>query len=809
MARVLVIGPGPAVIGEGGELDAAAAEAVQTLRARGHEVILVTSNPATVASDPALADRTYLEPLDPAALRAIVLAEKPASVVAAFGGAKALELALGLHDDGTLKAAGAELMGQSAESMAKTIADAALAPAKRAALRSAASVTDRSDSWTVLEVVAAFDESGAFLPLCTIESLDRADVHPGDAIAVAPPLHASAAATAELHEAARAAIVSAGLRTGIATCELALRRSDGSVHALAVTPGATRSSAFATLATGYPAVTVAVDLALGGRLADLGVASPVARDVVVRWPRFAFESFPDAQAALGAHRKSLGESLGAGATLADALRSAARVDGASPGAAHGTRSTPEDDGLAIARPVKRVSVMPAGKRVIVLGPGPSRIGHGPELATCASEALVATREAGFEPVFVDSSVESAAIAARVAHHVHLEPVTLERVLAIHDRDRAAGVIVQVGGETALRLAADLVSRGVRVFGTPPAALALALGPAHRTPHIDDGALDDAIAVDVDAVADGTHVIIAGVMEHLEPAFVHGGDAAVMIPAFTLHPDVVARIEDKVRALALELGVIGLLSVRLAVLGEEIAVLDIEPRAGRTTAFVTRATGFPLVRIATKVMLGQSLGELGVTERPLPRHVAARERVFPFERLGVDPALGREMRSTGEVIGLDDTPARAYAKALRGMGVSLKTSAPDVLLSVSERDKTAAVDLARRFRAIDFEVIALGDVRAALTAARIPFRDGATSGSTDSDDLAGAIDDIRAGRVAFAVVTAKGDGEISRTRALRAATLAAHIPCFTTMRLAGLGCSALEEDSTPRIRALQHWYAADE
>jgi carbamoyl-phosphate synthase large subunit len=369
------------------------------------------------------------------------------------------------------------------------------------------------------------------------------------------------------------------------------------------------------------------------------------------------------------------------------------------------------------------------------------------------------------------------------------------------------VLLQFGGDTALRLAADLAERGVKVFGTAPSALARAVAAVDRSNH-EESALDEAIAVDVDAVADGTRVVIAGVTEHLEPAFVHGGDAASILPAFTLHPDVVARIEDRVRAIALESQIVGLLGVRVAVFGKDIEVLEVEPRAGRTTAFVTRATGFPLARIAAKVMLGKTLDELGVVERPLPRHVAARERVFPFERLGVDPGLGREMRSTGEVIGLDDTPARAYAKALRGMGITLRApsrgtgAARGVLLFVADRDKTAAIDLARRFRAIGFDVVALGSVRAALTGARIPFDDGG------HEDLANAIARVQAGKVAFAVVTAKGEGEIARTRALRAATLTAHIPCFTTMRLAGLGCSALEEDPQPRVRVLQDWYAAD-
>ena len=796
MNRVLVIGPGPAVIGEGGELDAAAADAIRALREKGHEVILVTSNPATVSSDPMLAHRTYLEPLDLEALRAIVTSERPLAVFPLFGGAKALQLALALDDQGTLAEAKSELLGVSLNALRAALVGAAAAPAIRATLQG-------EPSWTSLEVVAAVDASGAFLPVCTIESLDRADLHPGDAVAITPPLDRPAAQTSELHEAARAAIVSLGYRAGIATCELAVRRTDGAVKVLAITPGYTRSSALAAHATGYPLASVAVALALGTPIAALGVADPVTRGVVVRWPRFAFETFPDADAALGAHRKSLGESLGVGPTLADALRSAARG---------------VEDGLPAARPGpsgslgRRVVAHPSSKRIIVLGAGPSRIGQGPELATCASEVLLAAREMGYEPVFIDSSVESASVAARVAHHVHLAPVTLERVLALHDRDGVAGVIVQVGGVAALQLAAALEDRGVRLFGTTASASRAAAASATADSSRDPSALDDAIAVDVDAVCDGARVVIAGVMEHLEPAFVHGGDAAAMLPAFTLHPDVVARIEDRVRTIALGSGVIGLIGVRLAVTqeraGAEIVVLDVEPRAGRTTAFVARATGFPLVRVATKVMLGKSLDELGISERPLPRQVAARERVFPFERLGVDPALGRDMRSTGEVIGLDDSPARAYAKALRGMGVSLRApteASPvtrGVLVSVSERDRAGAVDLARRFRAIGFEVHALGEVRAALTAARVPFHDAG------ADDLEPALNNIREGLMAFAVVTAKGDDEIARTRSLRAATLAARIPCFTTMRLAVLGCSALEEAPTPRVRTLQDWYAAD-
>ncbi len=780
--RVLVIGPGPAQIGEGGELDAAAAEAVRWLRARGHEVVLVTSNPATVSSEPNLAHRTYLEPLDFGALGAIVRAEGPIAVFPAFGGVKAAQLALALDDEGVLADTGSVLFGTTADALRASLVGAVVAPTLRRELRG-------DTTWTALEVVVAIDARGGFLPISTIESFDAADIHPGDAVSVTPARPRTPAHLTELHEATRAALFRLGATSGIATCELAQRSTDGSVRVLAIAPGFTRSSALAARATGYPVAIAAVDLARGLSLDQLELPEPVAEHVLVRWPRFAFETFPDADAALGVFRKSLGESLGVGTTLAEALRSAARG---------------VDEGLAHALPGRSV-VHAASRRILVLGAGPSRIGQGPELATCASEALLAIEELGFVPVFIDSSLESVAVAALVADHVHVEPVTLERVLAIHEREGAAGVIVQVGGETALRLAGDLASRGVCVFGTSPASIARARAAADGA--LEEVSLHEAIAVDVDAVSDGTRVVIAGVMEYLEPAFVHGGDAAALLPACTIHPDVLASIEDRVRAIALDLGIVGLIAVRLAVTGKNIKVLEIEPRAGRTTAFVSRATGLPLVRIATKLMLGRSLDELAISERPLPRHVAARERVFPFDRLGVDPALGREMRSTGEIIGLDDSPARAYGKALRGMGVALRAptnrdepGARAVLLSVSGADRTAAVDLARRFRAIGFDVRALGDVRAALTGARVPF--------DDAGSVSQALDAIRDGRVAFAVVTAKDEAEVARTRTLRAATLAARIPCFTTLRLALLGCSALEEDPTPRVRTLQDWYAAD-
>ena len=302
------------------------------------------------------------------------------------------------------------------------------------------------------------------------------------------------------------------------------------------------------------------------------------------------------------------------------------------------------------------------------------------------------------------------------------------------------------------------------------------------------------------------VAIGAVMEHLERAGIHSGDSATVLPPFSLQADVVLEIERVVRAIALELGVVGLMNAQLAVKGSDVYVLEVNPRASRTVPFVSKATGVPLARIATKVMLGKTLDELGVTDPPLTRHVAAKECVFPFKKLpGADTILGPEMRSTGEVMGVGETAARAYGKALRAIGVQMRVprsgpqaEAAKVLLAVSEGGRIAAVEVARRLRALGYAICADRATAAALAASRIPC---------ESLETAAAEASLRAGDVSVAVVTAEGDEETSRTRPLRTAALARGVPCFTTTALARAGCAALEEDDgSERVSSLQEWYA---
>jgi carbamoyl-phosphate synthase large subunit len=246
-----------------------------------------------------------------------------------------------------------------------------------------------------------------------------------------------------------------------------------------------------------------------------------------------------------------------------------------------------------------------------------------------------------------------------------------------------------------------------------------------------------------------------------------------------------------------------MNTQLAVKGKEVFVLEVNPRASRTVPFVSKATGVPLARIATKLMLGKTLDELGIEDPPLTRHSAAKECVFPFKKLRADTILGPEMRSTGEVMGIGDTAARAYGRALRAIGIHLKApragnEANKAFLSVSSADRRNVVEIARRLRAVGFALTTDAPTAAALAPSRIP------STIVDADTAEAA---LRQNAFAFALVTAEGDDEIAQTRPLRTAALAGGVPCFTTTALARAGCSALEEDDgTERVTSLQEWYA---
>jgi carbamoyl-phosphate synthase large subunit len=326
----------------------------------------------------------------------------------------------------------------------------------------------------------------------------------------------------------------------------------------------------------------------------------------------------------------------------------------------------------------------------------------------------------------------------------------------------------------------------------------------------DEFLKDAIEVDVDCVADGKRAVIGGVMQHIEEAGVHSGDSSSVLPPHSLSPEIVLSIEEQTRMLALELGVVGLMNVQFAVKGGEVYILEVNPRASRTVPFVSKATGRPLAKIAAKLMVGKSLDDLGIDDIEVPRHVAVKQSVFPFAKFpGVDTILGPEMRSTGEVMGISDTFARAFYKSLLGAGLDVRVPGADagakrrVFISVRDEDKPVACIIARRMRATGFEILATRGTAAALQRARIPCEaiNKVAEGSPH------VVDAIRSGTIAMVVNTTMGAREVKDSYSLRRQTLLMNIPYFTTIAAALAACDAIESargDGGVRVRSLQEW-----
>jgi carbamoyl-phosphate synthase large subunit len=325
----------------------------------------------------------------------------------------------------------------------------------------------------------------------------------------------------------------------------------------------------------------------------------------------------------------------------------------------------------------------------------------------------------------------------------------------------------------------------------------------------DEFLKDAIEVDVDCVADGKRCVIGGVMQHIEEAGVHSGDSSSVLPPHSLSPEIVLSIEEQSRMLALELGVVGLMNVQFAVKGGEVYILEVNPRASRTVPFVSKATGRPLAKIAAMLMVGKTLDELGIDDAPVPRHTSVKESVFPFAKFpGADTILGPEMRSTGEVMGIAETFARAFGKALLASGTALdgpgaQSKRHCVFVSVKDEDKPAAIHIARRLRALGFDVLATRGTAAALSRARVP----ASVVQKVNEGSPHVVDTIRSGTVAVVVNTTIGAKEVHDSYSLRRQTLLANIPYFTTIAAALAACDALEAaqgDPASRVRSLQEW-----
>ncbi len=512
------------------------------------------------------------------------------------------------------------------------------------------------------------------------------------------------------------------------------------------------------------------------------------------------------------------------------------------------------------------------QKIVILGGGPNRVGQGIEFDYCCVHASFALADDGFETIMVNCNPETVSTDYDTSDRLYFEPLTLEDVLHIVEKEKPLGVIVQFGGQTPLKLAVPLEKEGVNILGTspdsidraedrerfaelldklrlkqPPNGIARSLAEARAIaerigypvlvrpsyvlggrameivydhdslgrymvhavaaseehPVLIDKFLKEAVEVDVDCVCDGEIAVIGGIMEHIEEAGVHSGDSACSLPPYSLSPFLVEEIGRQARELALELGVKGLMNAQFAVKDHEIYLLEVNPRASRTVPFVSKAIGKPLAKIAARVMAGKTLAEIGFTEQIVPRHVSMKEAVFPFVKFqNVDVLLGPEMRSTGEVMGLDENFGIAFAKSQIGAGVTLPM-AGTAFVSVRDADKAQALVVARWLRNEGFKLLATdGTARyfneAGLKTERInKVKEGSPH----------IVDRMKEGGVQVLINTTETGQTVQESYSIRRQALVGNIPYFTTMPGAMAGAMAimrLKKEGT-RVKPLQDYY----
>jgi carbamoyl-phosphate synthase large subunit len=516
----------------------------------------------------------------------------------------------------------------------------------------------------------------------------------------------------------------------------------------------------------------------------------------------------------------------------------------------------------------------SGRRsVVILGSGPIRIGQGVEFDYCCVRAAMALREQGYETIMINSNPETVSTDFDTSDKLYFEPLTLEDVLEIVDREQPIGVIVQLGGQTPLKLTRGLEAAGVRILGTSPdsidaaedrrrfEAIAREIGltqPPNGTatsvdealeaaerigypvlvrpsyvlggramqivydppsleeyfakaarvseerPVLIDRFLEDAYEVDVDALSDGTRVVIGGVMQHIEDAGIHSGDSACVLPPYLIGEQDLQTMRDQTVAMARAFNVVGLINVQFAIRHGVVYVLEVNPRASRTIPFVSKAIGVPLASHAARVMCGETLEQIGFTEEIIPPFVSVKEAVFPFNKFsGTDPILGPEMRSTGEVMGISDSFGSAFAKAQLAASNGLPLSGT-ILITVNDTDKPTVTPIARRFHEMGFRLVATGGTHRYLRARGIPVAQVLKV----HEGRPNCMDMIVNGEAQLLVNTPFGKHSLRDDYTLRQAAIRHRVAYTTTLSAASAACDAILSlrSRTPSVRSLQEWQA---
>jgi carbamoyl-phosphate synthase large subunit len=1047
---ILIVGSGPIVIGQAAEFDYSGTQACRALSDEGYRVILVNSNPATIMTDPEIADATYIEPLTAEVLAEIIRRERPDALLPTLGGQTALNLAVELHERGTLDKYGVELLGASVSSIRKAedrhlfreameriglrVPESRIVRRVEEALELAQEigfpliirpsftlggkggataynpedlhrgVTEGLDAspvrsvlversvtgWKEFELEVMRDLADNVVVICSIENVDPMGVHTGDSITVAPAQTLSDRQYQTLRNASLRIIREIGVQTGGSNIQFAVDPMSEDFYVIEMNPRVSRSSALASKATGFPIAKIAAKLAVGYSLDeipnDITRATPASFEpaldyIVTKIPRFAFEKFPGAVSRLTTKMHSVGEVMAIGRTFTESLLKAlaslevepqdisAALDEPNPyrifavfdalragmdiaeivartqidpffvasiarivaaeGAISETFDAEElselkrvglpDESVAAAagtsteviRGVRgALDIHPTYKSVdtcagefpartpyyystyetedevergdnpsvVVLGSGPNRIGQGIEFDYACVHASYAIKEAGYDAVMINSNPETVSTDYDTSTRLYFEPLTAEHVLEVIRREKPAGVILQFGGQSPLKLARELEKNGAKILGTTPDAIDLAedrsrfgrllneLGVPHprfgtassaeearevahelgypvvvrpsyvlggrrmeivynnedldlylkssvatdpEHPILIDKFMEDYAEVDVDAVSDGEDVYVGGIMEHVEEAGIHSGDSSCVVPPITIHRALLERIEDYTRRLAFAVGVVGLMNVQFVVRGEDVLAIECNPRASRTVPFVSKAIGVPLAKVATRVLLGEKLRDMGLlgAGSNTDGHFSVKAPVFPFDRFaGVDPLLGPEMRSTGEAMGIDRSFGGAFAKALTAAGQKLPTSGR-VYISVANRDKRAVVLIARAFADLGFEIAGSEGTAEVLRNNGLSVAVVPKIGE-NGEDVLGLIE---GGGVDLIVNTPWGRGARTDGYLIRRKALMHGVPCITTLAAAAAAVQGIESKiragGAERVNSLQGLYAA--
>lgn len=943
--KTLVIGSGPIIIGQAAEFDYSGTQACETLKNEGIEVVLINSNPATIMTDKAVADKIYIEPITVDFVEKIIKRERPDSILAGMGGQTALNMAVELHDKGILDKYGVKVIGTSIESikrgedrelfreaMAKInepVIDSEvvenLEDGHRVAKRIGYPVIVRPAytlggtgggiaynendldnillkglklsrvgqvlieksilGWKEIEYEVMRDKNGNCITVCNMENIDPVGIHTGDSIVVAPSQTLTDKEYQMLRTSALKIIDEIGV-VGGCNVQFALNPKSFEYAIIEINPRVSRSSALASKATGYPIARVATKLSLGYTLDEVvnevtgktfACFEPALDYIVVKIPKWPFDKFKKANKQLGTKMMATGEIMSIGNNFESAFLKGLRsleigrynleypfikklsIEELKERVIHPDderifivaemlrrgyikeklqkltgidkffmeklewlvkqeeklksmnydeldekylrnlkKKGFSDKGIAellnveesdIERKRKEYNITPSYKmvdtcagefaadstyfystysqfdevevsnkrKVVVIGSGPIRIGQGIEFDYCTVYSIKTLRKLGIESIIINNNPETVSTDFSTADKLYFEPLVTEDVMNIINKEKPEGVIIQFGGQTAIKLANDLKKKGVNILGTSAEMIDAAEdrekfeavmekldikrpkgravwkaeigkeiaseigypvlvrpsyvlgGQGMEICHDEKNLLDylnasferdpenpvlidkylNGIEIEVDAICDGEDVLIPGVMEHLERAGIHSGDSITIYPAQNLYEGTEEKILAITKKIANELNVKGMMNIQFIAYENELYVIEVNPRSSRTVPYIAKISGVPIIELATRVIMGEKIKDLGfgIGIYKKPDVVAVKVPVFSTEKLsGVEVSLGPEMKSTGEVLGIGNNVDEAIYKGLLGGGRIQNLKDKKILITVRDKDK---------------------------------------------------------------------------------------------------------------------------